>query len=341
MRYKKVSRVVLVYYWQYMEPPGVMRMLIPFYVHVQKKGLAGITVSGSDHQRKGGIMFFRINKNIEEYTASNFLGSTGQIFLPAIAFIFLYMALQYACLLFFRRLGDSGSAPLSVFIRERPGLCMTFSMVIPMSVSLWAVFGEGRRRLAAFKKEGSGRAAERGRLAGIPAMFLLTLCTCAFCIFGNALIQAMGLNSDSVSAMQPVYNEIPFPFLLLLFAGFTPFAEEFVFRGLVYTGLRRRFPPFLSAAMAAACFGLYHGELIQGTYAFCMGVIFGISMELSGDIRMPWLLHCLANGLPLCLSYFGLWETFAGPAGRACTLFCLLLSAGFYGAFSARRRERK
>lgn len=59
MRYKKVSRVVLVYNWQYIEPPGVMRMLIPFYIHVQKKGLAGITVSGSDHRRKGGHHVFQ------------------------------------------------------------------------------------------------------------------------------------------------------------------------------------------------------------------------------------------------------------------------------------------
>lgn len=119
----------------------------------------------------------------------------------------------------------------------------------------------------------------------------------------------MGLNSDSILAMQPVYNEILF--LLLLFAGVTPFVQEFVFRGLVYTCLRSRFRPFGSALLATACFGLYHGELIQRTYAFCMGLILGLSMELSGNLKLPWLLHGLANGLSLVLSYSDLWEPVA------------------------------
>jgi membrane protease YdiL (CAAX protease family) len=210
-----------------------------------------------------------------------------------------------------------------------------------MAAALLAVFPEGRRRLGAFRKRKASGDAGRGTKREALLLVFLSAAAIALCIFGNAQIQAMGLNPDSVSAMQPVYNEISFPFLLLLFAGFTPFAEEFVFRGLVYTGLRRRFPPLLSVFLSAFCFGLYHGELIQGTYAFCMGLILGLSMEHSGNIRMPWLLHGLANGLPLCFSCYGLWEPLAGPAGRVCALVCLLLFAGLYGAFSARGGERK
>ena len=264
-----------------------------------------------------------------------------EIFMPGFIFAALYILLQSACGLVCRHLAASGPAPLKAFILERQGLILAAEIVLPMAAALLAVFPEGRRRLGNFRKRKASGDEEKGRKREVLLMVLLAAAAGALCIFGNALIQAMGLNSDSVTAMQPVYREIPFPFLLPLFAGFTPFAEEYVFRGLVYTGLRRRFPPLLSVFVSAACFGLYHGELIQGTYAFCMGLILGLSMEHAGDIRMPWLLHGLANGLPLCLSYFGLWETFASPAGRACTLACLLLSAGLYGAFSARGGERQ
>lgn len=263
-----------------------------------------------------------------------------EIFIPGLIFAALYILLQSGFGLVCSHLSASGPAPLKAFVLNRPGLTLASSIVLPMAAALLAVFPEGRRRLGVFRKRKASGDAGRGTKREALLLSLLAAAAIAFCIFGNALIQAMGLNPDSVSAMQPVYNEIPFPFLLLLFAGFTPFAEEFVFRGLVYTGLRRRFPPLLSVFLSAFCFGLYHGELIQGTYAFCMGLILGLSMEHSGDIRMPWLLHGLANGLPLCLSWFGLWEPLAGPVGRACALACLLLSAGLYGAFSARRGER-
>lgn len=264
-----------------------------------------------------------------------------EIFMPGLIFAALYILLQSGFGLVCSHLSASGPAPLKAFVLNKPGLILAAEIVLPMAAALLAVFPEGKRRLEAFRKRKASGAAGRDTKREALLLSLLAAAACAFCIFGNALIQAMGLNPDSVSAMQPVYNEISFPFLLLLFAGFTPFAEEFVFRGLVYTGLRRRFPPLLSVFLSAFCFGLYHGELIQGTYAFCMGLILGLSMEHSGDIRMPWLLHGLANGLPLCLSFFGLWEPLAGPAGRVCALVCLLLSAGLYGAFSARGGKEK
>lgn len=286
-------------------------------------------------------MFFRNNKEESKAGAGSW-PELWRIFSPAFVFVFLYMALQYACLLFFHSLGESGTPALSAFVRERPGLSMTISMVIPMALALFTVYREGRRRLTFFRRVRFGPAAGRRGDAGILVRFVLLLCTCSLCVLGNAQIQAMKLNSDSVANMQSVYREIPFSVLLLIFAGFTPFVEEFVFRGLLYTGLRKRFPPLISVPVAAACFGLYHGELIQGIYAFCMGLIFGLSMEISGDLKLPWLLHGLANGLPLTLSYAGLWEYFAGKEGRICTLICLLFCAGLSVRFlvSARMRER-
>ena len=283
---------------------------------------------------------FTDNKERKSPAAGTGLPGLFEIFMPGLIFAALYILLQSGFSLVCSHLAASGPAPLKAFVLNRPGLVLAAEIVLPMVAALLAVFPEGRRRLGAFRKRKASGAAGRGTKRDTLLLILLTASAISFCIFGNALIQAMGLNPDSVSAMQPVYNEIPFPFLLLLFAGFTPFAEEFVFRGLVYTGLRRRFPFLLSVFVSAVCFGLYHGEPIQGTYAFCMGLILGLSMEHSGGIRMPWLLHGLANGLPLCLSFFGLWEPLESPAGRACTLVCFLISAGLYGAFSTRGGER-
>jgi hypothetical protein len=243
-----------------------------------------------------------------------------------------------------------------------------------MAAALLPVHREGKRRLDAFGKR-KGKPAPRGEERGaeresgtdwesgaeresgadresraerekktgktLPVRALFAVCACALCILGNAQIQVMGLASDSVAAMQPIYRELSFPVILLIFAVFTPFAEEFVFRGLLYTGFRRFLSPLYSILLGGALFGLYHGELIQGTYAFLMGMFFCLSMEVTGDLRMPWLLHGLSNGLPLCLSYLGIWESFLLREWRLGTFACLLFAAGGLAAYMLRTKRAR
>lgn len=261
-----------------------------------------------------------------------------QIFLPAFLFIVLYSLLQSACILMYRHLKASGPVFMRAPLAERPGLCMAGIIVFSMAAALFAVSGVGKRRLSAFREKKVPAVQGESRKKRIFLWLCLILCACALCIFGNAQIQAGGLNSDSVYTMQPIYREVPFPFILLTFAVFTPFTEEFVFRGILYAGLRSRFSSLPSALLAAALFGLYHGELIQGTYAFFMGLFFCVSLEVTGDIRMPWLLHGICNGLPLILSYSGIWEIFLGRAWRIGTFACFLIAAGLSGALLVRKK---
>lgn len=254
-----------------------------------------------------------------------------EIFRPVVLFVLLYLVIQYGCLLEIRHLRASGPGPVKEFIRARPGLCLAVMMVVPTASALSFVYREGKRRLSAFRKvRGEDGRKGKGKKAAIRAS--LAAAACALCIFFNAQIQVLGLESDSVYAMQPLYREFPFFFVLLLTAVFTPFAEEFVFRGILYTGLRCRLAVLPSVLISAALFGLYHGELLQGTYAFLMGLFFALSMELTGELRMPWILHGISNGLPLCLSCFGVWEGFLMPERRITALLLALVSLGLTAA---------
>jgi membrane protease YdiL (CAAX protease family) len=258
-----------------------------------------------------------------------------QILMPPLLFILLYDLLQTACLLMYRHMKASGPAALSAFLKEKPGLCMAVMAVSSMAAALLPLLGTGRRRLAAFRDPAGGKRAESGSL---PVWAGLLSCAVFLCIFSNAQIQALNIVSDSVYSMQPIYRELPFPVILLLFSVFSPFAEEFVFRGIFYTGLRSRFPVPLSVLCSAALFGIYHMEAVQGTYAFFMGILFALAMELTGDLRAPWLLHCISNGLPLILSYLGVWEAFLQRSFRITAFVCFMLSAGVLAAFTARKK---
>ena len=76
---------------------------------------------------------------------------------------------------------------------------------------------------------------------------------------------------------------------------FVPFVEELVFRGLVYGKMRRLFSFRAAAAVSAALFALYHGNIVQLVYAFPMGLLLAWSYERWENLSAPVLLHIGAN----------------------------------------------
>ena len=93
-----------------------------------------------------------------------------------------------------------------------------------------------------------------------------------------------------------------------------PFGEELIFRGVMYhyannivRGMQSRKAAFYIAnSIQALAFGIFHGNLIQGTYAFFMGLMLGYLRERFGSILAPILAYMLING---CSSF--LWEPIA------------------------------
>ncbi|WOO34669.1 type II CAAX endopeptidase family protein [Anaerocolumna sp. AGMB13020] len=92
-------------------------------------------------------------------------------------------------------------------------------------------------------------------------------------------------------------------FISFLYVGLVaPIAEELIFRGVTFNKARK-YMPFLAANFAQALlFGIYHMNLIQGLYAFAMGLSFGLirrAYSLIGAI----LLHMTVNIAGMTLDY--------------------------------------
>lgn len=81
---------------------------------------------------------------------------------------------------------------------------------------------------------------------------------------------------------------------MFLYAGiFGPVIEEIIYRGFVMKSLQR-FGKTFAILVSAAVFGLMHGNLLQGIFAFMVGLVFGyVAMEYS--IYFSILLHILNN----------------------------------------------
>ena len=89
-----------------------------------------------------------------------------------------------------------------------------------------------------------------------------------------------------------------------------PLAEELLFRGVTLRKATKIMPFFLANVLQAVLFGIYHGNLIQGVYAFALGLILGYVAEYFHSIWASILLHAFVNGSAELLSH--LPESFMG-----------------------------
>lgn len=74
-----------------------------------------------------------------------------------------------------------------------------------------------------------------------------------------------------------------------------PAFEELLFRGIIFTGLRRKFSFGLALIIQALLFGLMHGNPWQFLYAFILGILLGLLVKWSGSISPAILLHIFIN----------------------------------------------
>ena len=85
-------------------------------------------------------------------------------------------------------------------------------------------------------------------------------------------------------------------FLSLLYtAAVAPIAEELLFRGLTLRILAEAFPFWAANLLQAFYFGLIHGNLVQGGYAFLAGMVLGYLVKRKGTLAAGILCHFGVN----------------------------------------------
>lgn len=121
-------------------------------------------------------------------------------------------------------------------------------------------------------------------------------------LFLNQLFVWLDIASLSRTYMQVEQQQFGTAFLLglLVYGIAAPVVEELIFRYLLQRECYRLFQPdrrgrYLLVILLAILFGAYHGNVVQGLYAFPMGVLLGLFYELTGMLATPILFHVGAN----------------------------------------------
>lgn len=83
-----------------------------------------------------------------------------------------------------------------------------------------------------------------------------------------------------------------------------PLCEEFIFRGLIFGGLRRTLTPLLSALVSAAVFAVVHPPLSM-LPVFVLGLCTAWAYQRSQTLLAPMLVHALYNAVVISVQLVG------------------------------------
>lgn len=107
-------------------------------------------------------------------------------------------------------------------------------------------------------------------------------------------------------------------FIYVLFIG--PISEEMIFRGAIFDRTRLAFGFWFGNALQAMLFGIYHMNLIQGIYAFLLGMVLGMVVYATGSIFCSILTHIIFNSTTYIIQY-----VFGGSSAFMAVLFMAVI----------------
>lgn len=125
---------------------------------------------------------------------------------------------------------------------------------------------------------------------------------CAFIILGLRLFYTGTIQHITSSMTMPKYIEDAFrevsinPVYFLLSVGIlAPLKEEFLYRGIIFNGLCKKYPYGLAIIISSLMFGAAHFNFPQGINAFFMGVIIAYIYYYTRSIYLCIFMHMFNN----------------------------------------------
>ena len=134
--------------------------------------------------------------------------------------------------------------------------------------------------------------------------------------FYSKLMEQAGLAGDSISVVMIIYALI-----------LGPVVEEMTFRGATYSILRKNLNFWTVNVIQAALFGLIHMNLIQGIYAFFLGLALGYVRERTGNLLATIILHIVFNAMS------GVVSSLTSVVSGNPVLFCITLLVSMCGSY--------
>lgn len=181
------------------------------------------------------------------------------------------------------------------------GALVLTHLLLLLTFGLWYRFGCGKNRLkdVQFKKIFAPKNLLVMVLIGVGMCFCTNFAmTVLYPVIPDSIMQSYEQMMESAAFGENVFTTIA----AVLIA---PFGEEFIYRGVCFYYAKRavadlsdrRKAFWIANCVQALGFGIFHFNLIQGVYAFFMGLLLGYLAHRFKSLLPAMLGHMLVNGI--------------------------------------------
>lgn len=132
--------------------------------------------------------------------------------------------------------------------------------------------------------------------------FFAALAGMGACLGLNVLLQLLLPLSDGWDSTREAIYGTSIALQLLVTVVLASLTEELLFRGLIRAELRTHMKPRTAALMGALLFGMYHGNISQGIYAFFLALCLELVCEWSSSLLPAVCMHAGANAASVCFT---------------------------------------
>lgn len=110
-----------------------------------------------------------------------------------------------------------------------------------------------------------------------------------------------------------------------------PFLEETLMRGVIYNRIKRYTGSVRFAIIGSALiFGIFHGNIVQGVYAFLLGLFFADLYESYHSLIPPVAAHMAANLASLLMGFMPSFEWISENLAYYCLFMAVCLFLGWF-----------
>ena len=146
-------------------------------------------------------------------------------------------------------------------------------------------------------------------LLGITASLALNiLVELASAAMGGSKTQI--LDSEKYEVVESIQYSVPVWLGIVLYGIISPIVEEMVFRGVLYSRIKKFYSVTKAVVFSALLFGAFHANLPQFLYGAAMGVLIALCYEYAGCFAAPVLMHMSANIFIFLISGLTAWTAF-------------------------------
>ncbi len=138
----------------------------------------------------------------------------------------------------------------------------------------------------------------------VVAWIVLAIMAVTLCFSLNALLGFSGLDKISQKYQEVAQTLYSGGMLLeIITVGILgPICEELIFRGLMFRRMCEYTKPVIAVIASALVFAIYHGNIVQGVYAFVLGIVMAVCYQRFQTLWASIVIHVAANITSVCLT---------------------------------------